>query len=118
MIPLVHKIMLNQYRAELVALGKLSGITLDSVKKVSNLHETILCDSKAGIKLPNWVGEVYPDGLRNFAMAHPNMYTHTPFMVKRKSGALAKTSKLFLTKKKSNCKAIANLKFTPGTILY
>lgn len=95
-IPLEHTNLLNQYRAQLVALGKLSGLTLDSVKKVSDLYDTILCDAEAGLKLPYWAMEVYPDGLSSFVVAHLKLYTHTPFMLKRKSGPLIKDIRTFL----------------------
>lgn len=97
-VPVIYKEMLQSHKTQLVGLGKKCGVTLASVKNAGALYDTILCQAEGGEQLPDWAGLVYPDGLREFAVAFLKMMTHSPYMLKEKSGPLIEEIRAFMNK--------------------
>lgn len=97
-VPLIYKEMLQSYKTKLVALEKPCGVTLASIKNAGALYDTILCEAEGGKQLPDWAGQVYPDGLSELAAAFLKMMTHSPYMLKQKSGPLIEEIRAFMNK--------------------
>lgn len=86
--PVFYRSLMFLHRTDLNALQRSSGLILDNIKHVANLYDTIYCEQMAGHDLPKWSAQVYPEGLRAIASASLKLVTHTPYMLKEKSGAL------------------------------
>lgn len=86
--PLIYRALLNVYRSDLEKYERLSGMGLANLRNVAHLYDALMCEKMAGEHLDPWTDEVYPEGLKTVASTYLKLITHTPYMLKEKSGPL------------------------------
>lgn len=80
---------MNDENRELFSyLSKHSGQNITNVRQVEFLYSTLLLEEGAGLTLPEWTVDVYPDKVRPLSERSLEMITETPFMKRIKGGAL------------------------------
>lgn len=95
--PVKYRALLYLTRDKLERLEKLSGAPLANLRGVAHLYDTIMCEKMAENDLPDWAEEVYPEGLKHLAPVLLKLFTHTPYMLKQKSGPLINDIRKFMT---------------------
>ncbi|XP_018785612.1 PREDICTED: lysosomal acid phosphatase [Bactrocera latifrons] len=95
---------LNEENAELFKLlTKHSGKNISTLIDVEMLYTTLKVEAEAGLVLPDWTENIYPDKLESLAARSYSLYTESNLMKKVKGGAfLAEIIKKMENKRRKN----------------
>lgn len=76
---------------------------ISSVLDVELLYNTLKAETEAGLVLPDWTENIYPDRIERLAMRSYTLFTETKLMKKVKGGAfLSEIYKKMINKHKKN----------------
>ncbi|CAD6992309.1 unnamed protein product [Ceratitis capitata] len=95
---------LNEENAELFKLlTKHSGKNISTLTDVEMLYTTLKAEAEAGLVLPDWTENIYPEKLEALAARSYSLYTESNLMKKVKGGAfLAEIIKKMENKRRKN----------------
>ncbi|KAJ6638288.1 Lysosomal acid phosphatase [Pseudolycoriella hygida] len=82
-------------------LSKHTGNNITNILDVELLYNTLEIEHEAGLTLPEWTEDVFPDKMLPLAERNLELLTETPFMKKVKGGALLTEIMEHMTKKRS-----------------
>lgn len=92
-----HNQLLSEYDEKLRNISELAGKKISSVAKAAILFDEFMSDYMGQLPVPEWIEEVYPNGLAVFPRAQMGTFSTTPSMMREKTGPMVKEIRRSLT---------------------